>query len=252
MSVDPAVSSVKGARAEDQFGTPLGTVDAVFLDDATGQLSWVVVGGDAVAPATGAQLEGSSLRLPVDAAAVQTAPRLGGRGHLDADHLAALQDHYRGVGSTGRHAADTGGYGFAGNQAADAGARSLDGDGAMTLSEERLSVGTEVAPYSRAVLRIETVTEEVMVPVTVTRQVARVEYLPPHHESTGQATAPAGRVGEQATGWVTLHGEEPVVQTRRVPVERVRLATSWTQEQQQVSGQVRREELALDDDTARR
>ena len=44
----------------------------------------------------------------------------------------------------------------------------------MTRSEEQLQVSTVVEPWTRAVLRIEEVTEEVLVPVTITRQQARV------------------------------------------------------------------------------
>ena len=270
MSTTPsAAASVKGAPAEDRDGTPLGTVEAVFLDDATGELGWLVVGGDAVVPAAGAREEGGRLRLAVDAALVASAPRLGGRGHLDPQHLEALRAHYAqdagGRYGTAQHGTDrhetdrygTGGYGAgqvspSGNVAAD-----VEGTpGAMTLAEERLTVSAERAPFARAVLRIETVTEEVMVPVTVTRQRARIEHLPltqPTFADGGQ-DVPGVDVadGGQATPWVTLYGEEPVVEMRRVPVERVRLATNWVSTEEQVSAQLRHEEIALEDDTARR
>ena len=245
---DQPASSIKGASVEDRSGTPLGTVDAVFLDDSTGQLSWAVIGDETVVPVAGADLEGHRLRLSVDADTVRSAPPLGGRAHLEPDHLEALRRHYSGTDTTGRHAAGTG-YGFSGNQAGAAPARAAgSGDAAMTLSEERLAVGMAVAPYSRAVLRIETVSEQVMVPVTVTRQQARIEYLPISTPTTsaGLEQTVGGRTDAQATPWVTLYGEEPVVEMRQVPVERVRLATTWTQSEERVTAQLRHEEIALD------
>jgi sporulation protein YlmC with PRC-barrel domain len=253
---DQPASSIKGASVEDRSGTPLGTVEAVFLDDTTGQLSWAVIGNETVVPMAGADLDGSRLRLSVDADTVRSAPPLGGRAHLEPDHLEALRRHYAGVGpdTAGRHAAGTG-YGFSGNQAGSAPASPAgSGDAAMTLSEERLAVGMVVAPYSRAVLRIETVSEQVMVPVTVTRQQARIEYLPITSPTTSAGVEPAvgGRTDAQVTPWVTLYGEEPVVEMRQVPLERVRLATTWTHSEQTVTAQLRHEEIALDGEATQR
>jgi hypothetical protein len=42
---------------------------------------------------------------------------------------------------------------------------------------------------------------------------------------------------------VVLHAERPVTQTEAVPVERVRLDTETVTEQQQVSGEVRKERI---------
>jgi stress response protein YsnF len=104
------------------------------------------------------------------------------------------------------------------------------------------------------VLRIEEITEDVMVPVTITRQLARIEYLPlraadraagePDQDSS---VDPAIR-SERATEWVTLYADQPVVTLERTPVERVRLTTAWVTEEMPVSDQLRREEIELTTD----
>ena len=109
----------------------------------------------------------------------------------------------------------------------------------MTRSEERLRVTTETEPYRRAVLRIETVTEEVLVPVTVSRQIARMEYLP-----LDEATPSTGlSEGSSSTPWVVLHEDHPQVVPVRTPVERVRLTTSWVTGEQEVTESLRHEEI---------
>jgi stress response protein YsnF len=45
-----------------------------------------------------------------------------------------------------------------------------------------------------------------------------------------------------------LHAEQPVVQKEAVPVERVRLDTQTVTEQQQVGGEVRKEQVEVDGD----
>ena len=50
---------------------------------------------------------------------------------------------------------------------------------------------------------------------------------------------------------VTLHTEEPVVEKRTVPKERIRLGKDVEVEERTVSGDVRREEIDIDDSTTR-
>ena len=46
-----------------------------------------------------------------------------------------------------------------------------------------------------------------------------------------------------------LHEERPVVTTEAVPVERVRLGTETVTDQETVTGEVRKEQVELDDET---
>jgi hypothetical protein len=254
MTSEHDLPPVIGATAEDRDGNALGTVSAVFLDDVTGEPTWVGLtdgqhaGPDTadisrVAPIAGADLANGRLRLPVSGEAVARAPRPAATDRLTPEEEVTLREHY--AGGTPRGAA----------RDVDAPARGTAG--AMTRSEEQLLVDRVVEPWARAVLRVETVTEEVMVPVTVTRQQARIDYLPLRPwERGGTAEDPDGdetRGGdeerqERTSGWVTLYTEQPVVTLERVATERVRLATSWVTEQQTVSDRLRREEIALESD----
>ncbi|MEU2350431.1 YsnF/AvaK domain-containing protein [Modestobacter sp. NPDC049651] len=243
MATHPDLPPVIGAVADSREGDALGTVTAVFLDDQTAQPTWVgltdglhAAADDAaaavLAPITGAEFADGRLRLQVPADAVRTAPRLGVGDRLGPDDEQLLRRHYAG-GDAGTGTGTGTGTGR---------------DAAMTRSEERFAVSTDVQPWARAVLRIEEVTEEVMVPVTVTRQRARIEYLPLRPGDSG----PVEPGTPQQSGWVTLYGEEPVVTVERRPVERVRLATAWTTEEHAVSGTLRREELTLEGDDGTR
>jgi Domain of unknown function (DUF2382) len=240
MASEPALPPVIGAIAEDRDGNALGTVTAVFVDDASGQPTWVALTSGVhaaadpadvpvVAPITGAVLTDGRLRLTVPSDAVRAAPHPASPERLSPEEEGLLRDHYRGGGA--------------------------GTDDAMTRSEEQLRVRTVVEPWTRAVLRIEEVTEEVMVPVTVTRQRARIEYRP---LAAGDADHPAAGADEpgtehptSTTEWVTLWGEQPRVTLERVPVEQVRLATSWTTEEQSYGDEVRREQVELTTDTDR-
>jgi hypothetical protein len=244
MASEPALPPVIGAIAEDRDGNALGTVTAVFVDDASGQPTWVGLTSGlhaaadpadvpVVAPITDAVLTDGRLRLTVPEDAVRAAPHPASPERLSPEEEGLLRDHYRGAGPAGAAATDD----------------------AMTRSEEQLRVRTVVEPWTRAVLRIEEVTEEVMVPVTVTRQRARIEYRPLAAGEADRPTAAADEPGTErptsTTEWVTLWGEQPRVTLERVPVERVRLATSWTTEEQSYGDEVRRELLELTTDTDR-
>ncbi|CCH90632.1 conserved protein of unknown function [Modestobacter italicus] len=257
-----------GAIADDRDGNALGTITTVFLDDVTQRPTWVGLtdgpggtSGDVpvIAPISDAEYADGRLRLTVPADAVRTAPRVSQPDRLSPEEETTLREHYRAVAATGRHgttdtiaipvvhpgtttdttdATDT--------TAATRGAAGTTSDTAMTRSEEQLQVSTVREPWTRAVLRIEEVTEEVMVPVTITRQQARIEYLP---LAPGDRTDTTGTPGDErstsTSEWVTLYAEQPAVTLERVPVERVRLRTAWATEETTVTEELRKEQIEL-------
>jgi len=237
MASEPALPPVIGAIADDRDGNALGTVTTVFLDDVTEQPTWVGLTDGlhaspddvpVIAPISDAEFAGGRLRLTVSADAVRTAPRVSQPDRLSPGEETTLREHYLAVVSSPRVGT------------AD--------DTAMTRSEERLTVSTVVEPWTRAVLRIEEVTEEVMVPVTITRQQARIEYLPVTTSDsirTGQAAEPGAQRPTSTTEWVTLYSEQPSVTLERVPAERVRLGTAWATEDTVVTQQLRKEQIEL-------
>jgi len=118
-------------------------------------------------------------------------------------------------------------------------------DDAMTLSEERVNVGTQRVEAGRARLRKYVVTENVTQTVPVTHEEVRVEREPITEANRGNAMD--GPAISEEEHEVTLHAERPVVEKEAVPVERVRLDTQTVTEQQQVSETVRKERVDTDD-----
>ena len=114
-------------------------------------------------------------------------------------------------------------------------------DEAMTRSEERLHVGTENVQTGRARLRKYVVTETVTTSVPVSHEEVRLEREPITEANRDAAlSGPAISEEEHET---TLHAERPVVAKEAVPVERVRLGTETVTQEQQVTEQVRKEQI---------
>jgi uncharacterized protein (TIGR02271 family) len=123
-------------------------------------------------------------------------------------------------------------------------------DDAMTLSEERVDVGTERVEAGRARLRKYVVTEDVTETVPVSREEVRIQREPITDANVGSAMD--GPAISEEEHEVTLHAERPVVEKEAVPVERVRLGTETVTDQQQVSDTVRKEQVDTDgSDTTR-
>jgi uncharacterized protein (TIGR02271 family) len=117
-------------------------------------------------------------------------------------------------------------------------------DDAMTLSEERVNVGTQQVEAGRARLRKYVVTENVSQTVPVSHEEVRVQREPITEANMGDAMD--GPAISEEEHEVTLHAERPVVEKEAVPVERVRLDTETVTEQQQVSETVRKERVDTD------
>ena len=83
--------------------------------------------------------------------------------------------------------------------------------------------------------------------VPVTREEVRVEREPITDANRGDALSGAAITEEEHE--VVLHAERPVVTTEAVPVERVRLGTETVTEQETVTGEVRKEQIEVDDPT---
>jgi stress response protein YsnF len=127
-------------------------------------------------------------------------------------------------------------------------------DGAMTRSEERLRVRMEQVPATRVRLVKYVVTEEVQVTVPLRREEVRLEEVPldAPDPGPGESLAVDGGHAAAAQGGalpdeIVLHREEPVIGVRVVPAERVRLRTDVVEGRAQVSGQVQREQIVVDE-----
>ena len=117
-------------------------------------------------------------------------------------------------------------------------------DSAMTRSEEQLNVGTRSEETGRARLRKYVVNENVTESVPVSHEEVRLEREPITDANMGDAMD--GPAISEEEHEVTLRAERPVVEKEAVPVERVRLDKQTVQDQEQVSADLRKEEIEVD------
>ncbi|MFE7814270.1 DUF2382 domain-containing protein [Streptomyces sp. NPDC057433] len=133
------------------------------------------------------------------------------------------------------------------------GVRAGQGAESMTRIEEEMHVRVERRETGRAKLHKYVVTEDVEQTVPVRHEEVRV-VREPITEADREAAMSGAEIGE-ADYEVTLHEERPVVETRAVPVERVRLTTEERVENETVRGRVRKERIeseGVPDDVTRR
>ena len=246
----------QGRAMVDPAGDKLGTIDAIYLDDETGQPEWATVASGlftakiVFVPLAQAQDMGDSVQVPYDKDQVTSAPTMRADGNLSQDDEAELYRHY-GLDYS-EHRSDSGlpaGTGRDADADRDSVGRDTSGpttDEAMTRSEEELRVGTQTRERGRARLRKYVVTETQQVTVPVQREEVRVEREPITDANLDAATS--GPAISEEEHEVTLHEEEVVVDKRAVPKERVRLDTDTVTEERQVAEEVRKEQIEVDDD----
>ena len=111
----------------------------------------------------------------------------------------------------------------------------------MTRSEEELRAGKTQREKGRARLKKYVVTEQVQQTVPVQREEVRLEREPITDANVDRATAGPDISDEEHE--VVLHEEDPVVEKRAVPKERVRLSKETVTDDAQVTEQVRKEQI---------
>lgn len=116
-------------------------------------------------------------------------------------------------------------------------------DAELTRSEEELRVSSTWNAVERVSLTTRIVTEQQQVTVTVRRQELIVE----RHPASGTVTADVVAPEDAAPLVIVLHREEPVVEMRVVPVERVSVLTTRVTEQQDIAATVRAERIETDE-----
>jgi uncharacterized protein (TIGR02271 family) len=263
------VQSWQGRTMVDPAGDKLGTIDAIYLDDQTGQPEWATVTSGlfsaktAFVPLAQAQDTGGSVQVPYDKDQVKDAPSMEADGQLSQDDEAELYRHYgldysehrsdsglpAGIAGQGIDSRDRNGDGIYDDVQDSAVGRDTSGpttDDAMTRSEEELRVGTESRERGRARLRKHVTTEQQTVTVPVQREEVRVEREPITDANLDAATS--GPAISEEEHEVTLREEEVVVDKRAVPKERVRLDTETVTDERQISEEVRKEHIEVDGD----
>ena len=160
------VRTWQGRTLLDRDGSRIGTIDAIYLDDRTGQPDWALVNTGlfgtkaSFVPLAQAFQSDNDVLVPYDKQLVRDAPRVDVDQRLSEAEEQRLWRHY-GLdydttdrsGATGRNSTSRGTVG-----------RDVSGpttDDAMTRSEEELRVGTAQRERGRVLLRKYVTTEQV-------------------------------------------------------------------------------------------
>ncbi len=224
-----------GKTAFDNTGHKIGEIEHCYLDVDTDVPWWVAVktgkltSQSRLAPLTGAALTADGVGLAFTKDHIKDAPDLEMTKELDDQQESQLLAHY---GLT--------------YPAAYSRRPSSGGGDAMTRSEEELEVGKVRRETGRVRLRKYVVTENVATTVPVEREEVRVEREPITASDVGDATA--GPEISKEEHEVVLHEEEPVVSTRTVPKERVRLEKEAVTSDEQVSTDLRKEQIETEEE----
>jgi uncharacterized protein (TIGR02271 family) len=258
-SID-TVQSWQGRTMVDPAGDKVGTIEAIYLDDETGEPEWALVNTglfgtkSSFVPLAQASASGDQVQVPYNKQLVKEAPRVDTDQHLSEAEEQELWRHY-GLEYDSGYTTDTadrdrdGVYDDVQDTAVGRDPSGPTTDDAMTRSEEELRVGTQTRERGRARLRKHVTTEQQTVTVPVQREEVRVEREPITDANLDAATS--GPAISEEEHEVTLHEEEVVVDKRAVPRERVRLDTETVTDERQVAEEVRKEQIEIDGDQDR-
>jgi uncharacterized protein (TIGR02271 family) len=256
------IDQVTGNDAYGSDGNKIGSVGQVYLDDQTGQPAWATVNtglfgmNESFVPLSEASLSGDRLTVPFDKDKVKGAPNVASDGHLSPEEERELyayygvaysdDDDYNTTTSTDTGYLDTDSTRVGDDTTTDRDTSGRTSDDAMTVSEERVNIGTERREAGRARLRKYVVTENVTQTVPVTHEEVVLEREPITDANRDAATSGADLSEDEHE--VVLHEETPVVDKTVEAVERVRLDTQQTTDEQTVTEEVRKERVETDGD----
>jgi uncharacterized protein (TIGR02271 family) len=264
------IQTWRGRTLVDRDGDKIGKIEDIYLDRSSGEPEWVAVktgmfgSNVSFVPIHGASPAGDDLQVSYEKDQVKDAPNVDPDGELSPEEERRLYQHY-GRGDYDEWTSDSedrteATYGrddrdfdrddrdfdrdAAGTVGRDTSGRTTDD--AMTRSEEELNVGTQRRETGRARLRKYVETENVQQTVPVQREQVRLE-REPITDANRDAALDGPEISEEEHE-VTLHTEEPVVEKRTVPKERVRLDKDVHTDEETVNEDVRRERIEAEGD----
>jgi uncharacterized protein (TIGR02271 family) len=281
------VKTWRGRTAYDRDGEKIGKIEDVYLDRNSGEPEWLAVktglfgSNVSFVPIGDASSQGDDVRVSHEKSLVKDAPNVDADGELSPEEERRLYQHYGradydewndtsedrtardfghdargyrdGDAGTLREDGDADGGRFRDDDAAGTVGRDTSGpttDDAMTRSEEELAVGTERRETGRARLRKWVETEQVQETVPVQREEVRIE-REPITDANADRALDGPEISEEEHE-VVLHEEEPVIEKRTVPKERVRLEKDVHTGERTVSDEVRKERIETEGDAGGR
>ncbi len=256
MTSEEDAAQVFGSDVLDSSGNKIGSVDNVWVDDATSELEFVAVktgwfmGKTHIIPVSDAQISDGAIQVPFSEDQIKGAPSFDGDAELSPDQEEEIYSYY----GTGRSTAaspsglqsgqDTTSDYATGDTSGDTYTADNDTDQAVTLHEEELQAETRPVEAGRVRLRKVVRTEHQEVPVDLRREEVEIERVP----ATSDATD--GTAFQEEEIEVPVMREEAVASTTTRATEQVRLNKSVTTDTENVGADVRREEVETDDDTS--
>lgn len=266
------IQDLFNATAYDNAGDKLGGVKEIFVDDRTGQPTFVEVGhglfgmSSSLVPLRGHKLVGDDLNLAFSKDRIKDAPDMDVNNALtpadqneiyrhygvaDIEDTERYTDHRDRDRVAGAGVAGTGaGLGATHGEAHDRRDidvdrdRGLHNDNSIVRSEERLDIEKERVETGEARLRKYVVHDTEAVEVPVTREEVRVERTPIDGEARQGGLRNAGLGEEEAS--VTLHEERVTVNKETVPVEEVSLEKERVRENERVTEDVAKERIEVE------
>ncbi len=253
-----------GCEVTDSNGNKIGKVDGVWVDDATNDLEFIgvkigmLMGKTHIIPVTQGQTGSGTISVPYDESKIKDAPSFGADDELspaDEDRIYTYYgvDRSTGQSPTGLPAGEqTGGYTTTDTDTRDYQTTGPDtrdydtsgtGERGMKLSEEQLQVGKRQVESGRVRLRKVVRTEHQEVPVELRREEVTIERV-----SASGAAVPGDAFREEEID-VPVMREEAVVDKQAHVTGEVHLNKTTETETQTVGGDVRSEDVEVDDDT---
>jgi stress response protein YsnF len=246
----------EGKTVLDNAGQKIGTISQVFVDQQTQRPEWGLIhtglfgGRSTFAPLVAGEWDQESLVLPYTKDHVKGAPNLEENGQLSIDAEAELARYYGLDYSTSDSATGIIAGGQTRPAAADGGGENGDDssgsttDGAMTRSEERMTAGVVRRPSELVRLNKSVVSEPVSQTVPVQREDVEVS-REPITDANREAATSGPEISEEQHE-MTVMQEEAVAEKRVEPVERVRLDKQVSAGEQELSGEVRKEQIEVE------
>jgi uncharacterized protein (TIGR02271 family) len=252
---DMTIDQLEGRPVIGADGQKLGTVADVYFDKDTRRPEWALVSTGlfgtkhSFVPITSASTTADGLSVPYTKDHVKDAPRIDDDGELSQDEELLLSRHYGLSYSEDRSNSGLPGGAPRGGTGRDPVGDDVSGpetDDAMTRSEEELRVDKIRRPSGLARLRKHIVTEQVNVTVPVQREEVRIERQP-ITEANADAAMRGPELSEEEHELI-LSAEEPVVDKRVVPKERIRLDKDVVTEERSVDEEIRKERIDVEGD----
>jgi uncharacterized protein (TIGR02271 family) len=252
------VREAEGMEVTDPDGNRIGKVETIYLDNITDQPEFALVNTgmfgtrSSFVPLIQATLAEGRIQVPHSKDQVKDAPQIDADAEISEQEEEQIYRYYA-MAYEGDAGGDAGqgpvGGERTGREPAGHDTSGPNTDDAMTRSEEELHVGKRSHETGKVRLRKFVDTVPVHETVQIRHEEAHIEREPITDANVDQATS--GPEISEEEHEVILRSEEPVVEKRTVPKERVRVEKDVEFEEHEVSEELRKERIESDEQPRR-